>query len=91
MQTFVVKAASGFAVFLTGIGLDLIGLTGNADTTGEIAVQSAGTIVGLRLLMTIIPILGLFAALYVFRTKFQLTDEFTEKIAHELRTRKSGE
>lgn len=91
MQTFVVKAASGFAVFLTGIGLDLIGLTGNTDTTGEIAVQSAGTILGLRLLMTIIPILGLFAALYVFRSKFQLTDEFTEKIAHELRTRKSGE
>ena len=31
MQTFVVKAASGVAVFLTGIGLDLIGLVGNTE------------------------------------------------------------
>ena len=34
MQTFVVKAASGVAVFLTGIGLDLIGLVGNTEETG---------------------------------------------------------
>lgn len=39
MQTFVVKAASGVAVFLTGIGLDLIGLVGNTEETGPVAVQ----------------------------------------------------
>ena len=36
MQTFVVKAASGVAVFLTGIGLDLIGLVGNTEETGPV-------------------------------------------------------
>ncbi len=85
MQTFVVKAASGVAVFLTGIGLDLIGLKGNSDTTGEIVVQSASTLNGLHLLMTIIPILGLIAAMVVFTKKFILTDEKAEEIAARLR------
>lgn len=85
MQTFVVKAASGVAVFLTGIGLDLIGLKGNSDTTGEIVVQSASTLNGLHLLMTIIPILGLIAAMIVFTRKFILTDEKAEEIAARLR------
>ena len=85
MQTFVVKAASGVAVFLTGIGLDLIGLKGNSDTTGEIVVQSASTLNGLHLLMTIIPILGPIAAMVVFTKKFILTDEKAEEIAARLR------
>ena len=90
MQTFVVKLASGVAVFLTGIGLTLIGLTGNADTEGAVVQQSAGTLMGLRLLMTIIPILGLIAAFFVFKNKFILTDEKAEEIAAELRAKKEG-
>ena len=34
MQTFVVKAASGLAVFITGVSLDMIGLT-SKDGLGE--------------------------------------------------------
>ncbi|MBQ9824118.1 MAG: MFS transporter, partial [Solobacterium sp.] len=90
MQTFVVKLASGVAVFLTGIGLTLIGLTGNADTEGAVVQQSAGTLMGLRLLMTIIPILGLIAAFFVCKNKFILTDEKAEEIAAELRVKKEG-
>ncbi len=88
MQTFVVKAASGFAVFLTGIGLDLIGLAGNSDTEGEIAIQSASTLTGLHLLMTIIPIIGLICALLVFKKKFILTDEKALEIAEDLKTKR---
>ena len=88
MQTFVVKAASGLAVFLSGIGLDIIGLVGNTDDTGEIAVQSAGTILGLRLMMTLLPILGLFIALFFFKKKFTLTDERVNEIALELKEKK---
>lgn len=87
MQTFVVKAASGVAVFITGIGLDLIGLVGNADTEGEIVAQSEGTILGLRLLMTILPVLGLAAAFLFFVKKFILTDDKVAKIAGELKER----
>ena len=85
MQTFVVKLASGVAVFLTGVGLDLIGLVGNTDEEGVIAVQSASTIMGLRLMMTILPIIGLIVALIVFRRKFRLTDEYVEEIGRKLR------
>ena len=87
MQTFVVKLASGFAVFLSGVGLDTIGLVGSSDTTGEIVAQSASTLTGLRLLMTILPILGLLAALIVFRRKFILTDEKADEISAQLRAR----
>ena len=84
MQTFVVKAASGVSVFLTGIGLDLIGLAGNTDETGPIAVQSAQTILGLRLMMTILPVLLLAAAFILFSRKFRLTDEKMAEIARVL-------
>ncbi|MCH5192930.1 MAG: MFS transporter [Oscillospiraceae bacterium] len=91
MQTFVVKAASGVAVFLTGIGLDMIGLAGNTDETGEIAEQSANTIMGLRLLMTILPIAGLTIAFIFFVKKFTLTDERVQEIADTLKKQKAGE
>ena len=89
MQTFVVKAASGFAVFLTGIGIDLIGLVRSASDN-EIIVQSASTLNGLRLLMTVIPIIGLIIAFVVFSAKFILTDEKAEEIALELKNRSAG-
>ena len=54
-RPLLLKAASGVAVFLTGIGLDLIGLSGNAEETGPVAAQSAGTLLGLRLMMTVLP------------------------------------
>lgn len=85
MQTFVVKAASGVAVFLTGIGLDLIGLVGDTEETGAVAAQSAGTLLGLRLMMTVLPMLVLLAALLLFRRKFTLTDEKAAEISRQLR------
>jgi melibiose permease len=81
MQTFVVKAASGVAVFITGIGLDLIGLVGNSDQTGEIAQQSAETLKGLEFLMTILPIILLGIAILFFIRKFKLTDAVVQQNA----------
>ncbi len=86
MQTFVVKAASGVAVFLTGIGLDIIGLQGNTDETGPIAAQSPETLLGLRLMMTILPMIVLVIVLILFRRKFTLTDDRVKEIVEELRT-----
>lgn len=90
MQTFVVKAASGFAVFMTGVGLDIIGLVGNTDQESMVVEQSAQTLMGLRLMMTLIPIAGLIIALLVFKKKFILTDEKTEEIALQLRERRNA-
>lgn len=53
MQTFVVKLASAVSVLIAGIGIDLIGLDDTA------AVQSESTLLGLRLLMVGLPVLGL--------------------------------
>ena len=91
MQTFVVKAASGIAVFITGIGLDLIGLAGDTSETGEIVAQSADTILGLRLLMTILPILGLAIAFLFFAKKFTLTDKRVQEIAETIKSQKGDE
>ena len=88
MQTFVVKAASGVAVFLTGIGLDLIGLVGNADEEAEIVQQSASTLTGLRLLMTILPMVGLIVAVLFFKKKFRLTDAYAKELSDELRAKR---
>ena len=90
MQTFVVKASSGVAVFITGVGLDLIGLVGNADEEGPIVEQSAQTLLGLRLIMTILPMVLLAAAILFFRKKFALTDEVVAKNAKMLTDKKSG-
>lgn len=89
MQTFVVKAASGVAVFLTGIGLDLIGLVGNTDDVGPVAAQSAQTLLGLRLMMTVLPIIVLVAALVFFRKKFVLDDAQAEENARLLSEKRS--
>ncbi len=85
MQTFVVKAASGVSVFLTGIGLDMIGLVGNTDETGPIAAQTPSTLLGLRLMMTVLPMIVLVLALVLFRKKFKLTDQRAAEIVKELK------
>lgn len=88
MQTFVVKAASGVAVFLAGTGLDLIGLQGNAEETGPVTAQSAQTLLGLRLMMTVLPMAVPAAALVQFRRKFILTDQRVQEIGQQLQGHK---
>ena len=85
MQTFVVKAASGVSVFIAGLGLDLIGLAGNSDQTGPVAQQSEQTLFGLRLLMTIMPMVLLVIAILFFKKKFTLTDDVVAENARKLR------
>ena len=80
----VVNAASGLAIFITGMGLDLIGMTGDAEETGEVIPQTAETLTGLRLMLTLLPILGLLIAFFCFRKWFKLTDKRMEEITQEL-------
>ena len=89
MQTFVVKLASGISVAISGIGLDIIGFKGNSDQTGEIVQQSAASVRGLWLLMTIIPIVVLVCAFFFFKAKFKRTDEVTEENSRILREKKA--
>lgn len=81
LQTFVVKLASAISVFIAGVGLDLIKLDIDAAT------QRAGTLLGMRVIMTIIPILGLILAIIIFRKKYTLTEVKLEEIAIEMKER----
>lgn len=69
LQTFVVKLASAISALIAGIGLDLIGLQETAE------VQAPSTLLGMRLLMTVVPILGLIFVVMYFKRKYILTEE----------------
>ena len=81
MQTFVVKLASAISVLMAGVGIDLIGL----DVTAP--VQSAGTLLGLRLLMVALPVAGLLFSIVYFMKKYRLTEEENARISQALRQR----
>lgn len=81
LQTFVVKLASAVSVFIAGVGLDIIKLDVNATT------QATSTLVGMRFMMTVIPIIGLLVAMILFTKKYKLTEEYLNKIGNKLKER----
>lgn len=94
MQTFVVKLASGVAAFIASLALSVLNLkqvacdaaeSANIDFSQGVAASSK---MGLRLVMTLIPILVLIAGILIFKKKFILTDEKVEEISQKLKERK---
>lgn len=83
MQTFVVKLASGVSAFLAGIGIKLVGLKVTDGAT--VADQSMESLIGLRLIMTVIPAVGLFGAIIVFHKRYKLDEETLQDIMHKIR------
>lgn len=81
MQTFVVQFASAISVFIAGVGIDVIGL--NPDAT----IQTAGTLLGMRVIMIIIPIVGLLCAILFFKRKYKLSETYITQINNELKER----
>ncbi|WP_230206485.1 glycoside-pentoside-hexuronide (GPH):cation symporter [Microbacterium gorillae] len=81
LQTFVAKLGSAIAVLIAGIGLDVIGLD------AEASAQSAGTLVGLRVLMFLVPIAFLVATAVVFLRRYRLDQARLVRIGEELRAR----
>ena len=82
MQTFVVKLASGVAALLASVCLAVFQISDNTEAEAVAAVQS---VMGLRLTMTVLPVIGLAAAAVFFGKKFRLTDEKMEEIGEALR------
>ena len=79
MQTFTVKLASGFAVFLAGIVVDVVGLD-----ISDNAVNTAATLSGLRLWMTIPSILCLIIGVIVYKKNYKLDDATMKDISEKL-------
>lgn len=87
MQTFVVKLASGIAVFFAGLAIDLVHLkTGDGITVSD---QSFSSLAGLRFIMSAIPIIGLIIAGVVFFSRYKLDEDRMQQIDQELKDRKS--
>jgi melibiose permease len=96
MQTFVVKLASGIAAFAASICLTLSNLQSGTDVTeADKAIDfslgvSTAQKMGLRMTMTIIPIVGLIVAIFWFRKRFILTDEKVLEIADQVKDLKKN-
>ena len=78
MQTFVVKLASGVAAFIASITLAIFSLSSDAVTEAEQTMDFSravadGSKVGLRMVMTLLPIAGLLFAFFWFKKKYILT------------------
>ena len=89
MQTFVVKLASGVAALIAAACLQIFSLSSDAATEAEQTMDLSTTVaasskVGLRMTMTILPIIGLIAAFFWFRKRYILTDEKIEEISAQL-------
>lgn len=104
MQTFVVKLASGIAALIASICLSIFNIKESSEaavTYSSMLEQidnyrnhvvdtiSSGSIVGLRLVMTLAPIIVLVVALLIFRSKYILTDKKLVEIAKELKSREA--
>ncbi|MBD5528577.1 MAG: MFS transporter [Lachnospiraceae bacterium] len=85
MQTFVVKLASGIAALVASIALSLCHLS--QDTESELPAIG-GNVVGLRMTMTLIPIVGLLIAVFYFHKKYILSEKKVEEIAAKVRERR---
>ncbi len=93
MQTFVVKLASGVAAFLATVCLSIFNLSSAETTEADQVIDFSASVdtaskIGLRMFMTLIPIVGLLVAMFWFTKKYILTDEKLEEIAGELKARK---
>lgn len=77
MQTFVVKLASGLAALVASLCLSIfkIGGASTDEVVTTVAKAAGNSVFGLRMTMTIIPMVILVTAVIVFKKKYLLTDE----------------
>lgn len=85
VQTFIVKLATGISLGIIGIGLQIFRFVPAIEDV--VQPQSQSTIIGMRLLMFIIPIIGLIIGLTIFNKKHKLDEVLYEKIISELKER----
>ena len=77
-QTFLMKAATAAAGGLTGIGLQIVGYNAKLTT------QSSGTILGIRILMIVIPIILAFISLGIYKKYYTLKGEKMEEVTRKV-------
>jgi melibiose permease len=83
IQTLMVKFSSAIGALLTGAALDLTGYVPNAE-------QSAGTLMGMRIIMVVIPVIFTIISYFIYKKFFKLTGEYYERIKNILTLRRNG-
>ena len=96
MQTFVVKLASGVAVFIASLSLQIFNLSSAETTEADKLIDFSESVaessqVGLRMTMTLLPILGLFIAIFWFKKRFILTEDKVAEIAEQVKAARAAE
>ncbi len=92
MQTFVVKLASGIAALAASLTLSINHIQkGGTDATDAAVVIDQAARTGLRLSMTIIPIILMVIATLIFAKKFILTEEKVAEITEELHEKRQAQ
>lgn len=77
LQTLIVKFTAAFTSLSIGFVLELTGYVPNA-------VQSFATQNSIRILMCVVPAVGIILAYVVFKKKYKLNDEFMKKIVEKI-------
>ncbi|MBR3534119.1 MAG: MFS transporter [Clostridiales bacterium] len=104
MQTFVVKLASGISALVASVCLAVFNIKENSDVVmtfstliakiddirnGVVETISSDSVIGLRLVMTLAPIVVLIAAVLIFKSRYILTDKKLSEILAELKARRA--
>ena len=89
MQTFVVKLASGVSALIASVCLSVFKLSDDTTNTMEAVEAATSSVIGLRMTMTVIPIIGLVIATIIFNRKYILTEQKVEEIARLVKERRN--
>ncbi len=81
-QTFLMKAAQAITGLLSGVGLSVVGY--RADLAGH---QSAGTILGIRILMFLVPIVLFVLSFVIFKFVYKLKGDELETLTNQVNAR----
>jgi len=85
VQTFIVKLAMGLSLGVIGLGLELFNFVPAIDDVRQ--PQAELTIIGMRILMFIIPVIGLIISLFIFNKKHILDEKHYQSIVDALKER----
>ena len=77
LQTLIVKLTAAFTALAIGFVLELTGYVPNA-------VQSLATQNSIRVLMCVVPTIGVILAYVVYKSKYRLNDAFMKKVVAKL-------
>lgn len=85
MQTFVVKLASGIAAMIASGCLAIFNISKDENAVVQLSNSS---LLGLRMTMTLLPIVVLIFGVMVFKSKYKLSDEKLDEISKKLEEKK---